>query len=110
MTEHLAQPKFTMLLIGSFAAAALFLAAIGLYAVIAFGVTQRTAGNRSSRRARRPRTVTCSDWSCVAVRCLLESDSRSESASFALGRLVAGLLYGVAPADPPTAASPWRYS
>jgi ABC-type antimicrobial peptide transport system permease subunit len=38
----LASRRFSLLLIGSFAGAALFLAAAGLYAVISYGIQQRT--------------------------------------------------------------------
>ena len=42
MNSALASRRFSLLLIGSFAGAALFLAAAGLYAVISYGIQQRT--------------------------------------------------------------------
>ena len=42
MSAALASRRFSLLLIGSFACAALFLAAAGLYSVISYGVQQRT--------------------------------------------------------------------
>jgi predicted permease len=42
MAAALASRRFSLLLVGSFAGAALFLAAAGLYAVISYGIQQRT--------------------------------------------------------------------
>ncbi len=104
VTADLAQPRFTMWLLGCFAAAALFLAAIGLYAVIAFAVTQRTReiGLRVALGAqyrdvlslimRRGLFLIAIGLAIGITGCLV------------LGRFLAGLLYGVTPADPMTLA------
>ena len=105
VTEDLAQPRFTMLLLGSFSAAALFLAALGLYAVIAFGVTQRTReiGVRVALGAQHGdvlRLVMQRGVLLVSIGLAI-----GNAGCLVLGRVLAGLLYGVTPADPTTLAA-----
>jgi ABC-type antimicrobial peptide transport system permease subunit len=42
VSEIAAQPRFTALIFGLFASAALVLAVVGVYGIVAYGVTQRT--------------------------------------------------------------------
>ncbi|MGH9312611.1 MAG: ABC transporter permease [Vicinamibacterales bacterium] len=99
VSADLAQPRFTMLLLGGFAAAALLLAAIGLYGVIAFGVTERTReiGLRVALGAQHRDVLRL-----VMQRGMLLTGiglAIGVAAALALGRVVAGLLYGVTPTD-----------
>jgi putative ABC transport system permease protein len=102
VAADLAQPRFTMLLLGSFAASALLLAAIGLYGVIAFGVTARAReiGVRLALGA--PHTDVLR---LIMQRGILLTGIGlviGIALALALGRLISGLLYGVTPRDPLT--------
>jgi putative ABC transport system permease protein len=102
VADDLAQPRFTMLLLGSFAGAALLLAAIGLYGVMAFGVTQRTReiGVRVALGAQDADVLRL-----VMHRGMLLTGTGLAIgfvAALALGRVLAGLLYGITPTDPVT--------
>jgi putative ABC transport system permease protein len=102
VSADLAQPRFTIVFLGSFAAAALLLASIGLYGVIAFGVTQRTReiGVRVALGAQHRDVLRL-----VMQRGMLLVGAGLAIgiiASLAMGRMVAGLLYGVTPTDPTT--------
>ena len=102
IAEDLAQPRFTMLLLGGFAVAALVLATIGLYGIISFATAQRTReiGIRIALGAQRDdvlRLVLQRSWQMTAGGILLGG-----AAALAFGRMMAGLLYGVAATDPVT--------
>jgi putative ABC transport system permease protein len=100
VTAALAQRRFNVVILALFAGAALFLAGIGLYGVIAYAVTQRTheIGVRLALGAER-RTV---------VRMVLGESLRLVAVGVGLGttgalllsRALASLLFQVTPRDP----------
>ena len=102
LAQTTAQPRFTMLVLGVFAAIALVLAMVGVHGVLSYTVAQRTReiGIRMALGADRD-----------SVRGLvLGQGARLVAAGLALGlagaiglsRLLASLLYGVHPNDPMT--------
>jgi putative ABC transport system permease protein len=97
--QRLAQPRFNMMLLGIFAAVAMVLAAVGIYGVIAYSVTQRTReiGIRMALGAQRTQMlgmVMRQSLTVVAIGLVL-----GLLAAFAATRLLASLLYGVGAND-----------
>jgi predicted permease len=100
LAESLAAERLRMILLGAFGVLALFLAATGLYGVLAYSVAQRQAeiGIRMALGS-----------SAAAIFALvLRQGARLVAiglafgviGSIVLGRIVRSMLYGVAPADP----------
>jgi predicted permease len=103
--ESLAQRRFSMLLIGFFAASAVALAAVGLYSVIAHGVTQRAheLGIRMALGAlpgQVLRLVVRQALVLAAVGVVLGT-----LGALAATSLIRSQLYEVSPADPVTYAA-----
>jgi putative ABC transport system permease protein len=100
--DMLAPARFSMALLGAFAAVALTLATVGLYGVISYGVTQRTReiGIRVALGAS-PSAVTglvLGD----GFRVIAGGVVVGLAAAAATSRLLGSMLYGISPADPPT--------
>jgi ABC-type antimicrobial peptide transport system permease subunit len=96
----LAARRFSLLLVGSFAAAALFLAAAGLYAVISYGIQQRNReiGVRLALGATRV-TILRMIFKEGAV-LLAGGIIAGFAIALALAKLVASQMYGVNEHDP----------
>jgi putative ABC transport system permease protein len=100
-----ASPRFYLLLLGSFAAAALALAAVGIYGVMSYSVARRTneIGIRMALGAQPGDVLRLVMREAVGVAAL--GGAAGLLVAMLLTRLMGGLLYGVGATDPVTFAA-----
>ena len=104
LADSLSRSRFTMLLLGIFSAVALVLAAVGIYGLIAYSVTQRTQelGIRIAFGAQRRDVLRL--VLAQGTRLTLLGVAIGILAALAFSRLLATLLFGVSATDPLTFA------
>jgi putative ABC transport system permease protein len=102
IADSLAERRFSMIVLGSFAAAALLLASLGIYGVVSYFVGQRTheLGIRLALGANRTDIyrLVLGD----GMKMTLGGIGIGLLAAFGLTRLIRNMLFGVSAADPAT--------
>jgi predicted permease len=104
MSASLAERRFSMEMVGLFALTALLLAGLGIYGVISFLVSERTheIGIRLALGAQRQNILTMILRQGLAL--AIAGAALGLVGALIVAHLMAGLLYGVHPADPLTFA------
>ncbi|MGH9743023.1 MAG: ABC transporter permease [Candidatus Acidiferrum sp.] len=102
--NSLAPQRFNLALVALFAALAIFLAAVGVYGVLSYSISQRTReiGVRIALGAQRSRVLRMAVGEGMKLAIL--GTILGMAGGFALTRLMAGLLFGVTARDPLTFA------
>jgi putative ABC transport system permease protein len=102
VSRSVAQPRFVLLLLGLFAGLALVLAAVGIYGVMSYSVTQRTheIGIRVALGASSKDVVRLVVGQGMGL--AVAGVAIGVMASLALTRVMESLLYGVSATDPVT--------
>ena len=100
VAQSIGQPRFETLLVAFFAAAALFLAAVGIFGVVAHSTEQRTQeiGIRMALGADARRVL----WRVMldGLRPVLIGVAAGTGAGLALGRMLTSVLFQVTATDP----------
>jgi len=104
LSESVAPRRFQMLLFGLFAAVALVIAAVGIYGVISYAVSQRTheIGIRMALGARGADVLRMVIWRGLSL--TLVGVALGLTAALALTRVMKSLLFNVSATDPATFA------
>ena len=99
LSETVAQPRLQTGLLSLFAGVALLLAAVGLYGVLAYAVTQRTheIGIRMALGAQKPKVLSLVMGQ--GMRLALTGLGIGVAVALALTRVMVSMLYGVRPND-----------